>query len=161
MRAAQATSHAGRLGALLGIAVVSAVAACHSDPTSPPPLSVADVAGTYALVSINGHPMPAPYTSSFDVLYDTIALAPNGTWTQWQGGAVAGRTVATDTGRYAGTWTLDAANRQVLQRSTDRYGNVTVDTLAVGGRGAMLTFDTSRNNPSGYNVGPWLYNRVQ
>ena len=121
---------------------------------------MADVTGTYGLVSINGQGMPTPYGQSSDIVFDTVTFARDGTWTDWEGGGELGSAVVTDRGRYSGTWTLDAAGGRVLQTSTDRYGNATTLPLLVKGHGATLTYDAGPVDPARPGTGLWLYDRV-
>ena len=122
---------------------------------------MADVVGTYALTSINGHPVPAPFGEGSALIYDTLSLAADSTWTWWYGSGALGSAVVVWTGRYAGSWTLDAATGQALVTQQPRNAAPVMVSYTVLNRGASLTVNTGPVDPSRPGTGLWVYDRVR
>jgi hypothetical protein len=60
----------------IAAAVLLAAASCKDDPTRPP---VSAFAGSYALVSVSGRTLPAPYGQVMRLLSGTLVLRADGT----------------------------------------------------------------------------------
>ena len=69
---------------LVSLALVATTFACSSDSPVTPPIS--EIAGSYALASVNGNILPFTYATQgadkAEVLDDVITLNENGTWTE-------------------------------------------------------------------------------
>lgn len=135
-----------------------AVAAC-GDPVSP--LTPTDVVGTYALQSIDGHVMPAPYGQGTALIYDTLVVARDSTFVDRGGAGALGSSLVTYPLTYGGRWMLDAAGGRLVTTSDAGHGVVDTVTFKVVNRGTSLTFDAGPVNPSDPGGGLWVYNRVQ
>lgn len=146
--------------AATGLALVGlAVAACGGGPTSP--LTPADVVGTYALQSINGQALPAPYGQGTATVYDTLSVAPDSTWTERFGGGLLGSSVVTYYRTSTGQWTLGATGRQLLIMQPVGHAVIDTSTYTVVNRGASLRFDAGPVGPANPGGGLWVYNRVR
>lgn len=151
------TARTRRLGSLAGLLWV--LAGCGADPVSP--LTPADVVGTYALQSINGHALPAPFGQGTTIIYDTMVVARDSTFAGRNGGGVLGSNVVTDSGTYAGRWTLDAAGGQLVTTTPLPHAVEETLTFTVVNRGTSLTFNAGPVDPSNPGGGLWVYNRVR
>lgn len=145
------TGRASRLRRAALALCAGGVAAC-GDPTGP--FTVADVTGTYVLVSIGGRALPysfADTTTTF--VADTVRYAADGTWSSAAvSGGVRGAPPLTRF-TYAGTWTLDARRRAVLETGGPPGRQVTV-TYVVRDGGRTLVYTPPQND------GDWVRTRV-
>ena len=121
---------------------------------------MADVVGTYALTSIDGQSLPAPFGQSSTIIYDTLTFVRDSTYTSHEGGGALCSPVVTDSGRYTGVWTLDAATGRVLTTNFGKHNVPITAPFTVIDRGASLTFDAVvyPGNPGG---GLWVFERVR
>lgn len=144
--------------AVLG--TLSGLSACGADPASP--LTSADVVGTYALTSIAGTALPAPYGEGTALLYDTLTMARDSTVTERDGAGALGSRVVTYPGRYAGRWTLDATGGQLRITYPGAGNTSTTSTFTVVNRGASLTLTVPGfTDPPAPGGGLWVYTRVR
>src|SRR5512146_3171833 len=95
---------------LIPLVALAVAVACGSDSTTQP--TVASLAGTWTLQSVNGSPLPFTVTQTgtdkVELLSDVVTASANGTYTE----AVQFRTTlngqsTTDTESDAGTFTLN------------------------------------------------------
>ena len=137
-------------GATVGLAVL---AAC-GEPTAPPPLTPADVTGTYVLASLDGVAPPVPFGEGTTIVADTTWYAADGTWRSITvSGVVGGGLVPRNVGRYSGTWRLDASRTILYEGSPGQnVGEVFEIPLAVRERGRALEWRG--------RSGVWRYVRV-
>ena len=155
--------HSSRLPArtrgLMSLAALAWTVVACSDPASP--LTPADVVGTYALQSIDGHTVPAPYGQGTALIYDTLVVARDSTFVDRGGGGVLGSSMVTYPGTYTGRWTLDATGGRLVTTSDAGHGVTDTVTFTVVNRGASLTYDAGPVDPSNPGGGLWVYNRVR
>lgn len=114
------------------VALASVISGCGGrDPSSPTP----DVVGTYALVSADGRPLPAPFGDSTVIAADVYVLDNAGNYTY------EGRTQFVDGTRpqtlhSSGTWRLIQSGARIELTAVTARGIVYVTAMEVrdGGR---------------------------
>ena len=149
-----------KLAAVAGVALLGLAAACAGDATGP--LTPADVVGTYALASINGTTLPAPYGQETAIIYDTLIVARDSTIVERDGAGALGSRVVTNSGTYTGHWALDAVGGQLRVTYETDHGVGLTSAFAVVDRGASLTLDVAGfKNPPLPGGGRWVYTRVR
>ena len=133
-----------RIAALLVLAI--AVACGGSDVTSPPSQKGVAFSGTYALQTVNGKALPVTFTfnsgDSLRIRSYSIAINGSGSWTSTTSQVFSTNGQVTDqpNGGQSGTYTYDAATKDVTLISSDQTtlltGKVSTDfttlTLAQG-----------------------------
>lgn len=149
----RATCHATRGLAAAAASLAAAVAGC-GEPTAPPPLTPADVTGTYVLASLDGVALPAPFGEGTTIVADTTWYAADGTWRSITvSGVVGGGLVPRSVGRYSGLWRLDASRAILYEGSpSQNVGEVLEIPFTVRERGRALEWRG--------RSGVWRYVRV-
>ena len=139
-----------------------ALAAGCGDATAP--ITSADVVGVYALSSIDGQTMPAPFGVGSTIVFDSLSLGADGTWRDHYASGTLSDSTPREERTFSGTWTLDAKSRiiQVSYPAPPRSGsNPTLTSLyRVDPRAAVLTLDAGPVNPARPGGGIWVYQRV-
>ncbi len=116
---------------ILLVAAAAMLVACIDsiDPSVPLPNTETDVAGSFALSTANGQPLPiVAQTTTFakwSIVADTLVIANGGTWTETTSYVLDSLTSvgsSTQQGTTAGTW---AISNQQIHFTTTQGGSAT------------------------------------
>ena len=154
----------GRLAALTVTAGLTAAGAAGCrDATSPPP----QAAGTYALRSVGGQPLPVVVIrdslATTAVLADTLTLRGDGTFTEREvllnTPAASQPAPATQVGAATGVWSRSGAT--ISARVTAGYAPfVAVSTYTLGTGNTLTVNRVTGLGPNGYGADtPFVYER--
>jgi hypothetical protein len=96
------------------------------------------IAGTYALATIGGAPLPAPYPPGLSITSGRLVVLAAGTWTETRSGIAAGRV---ESSIYFGTWTESGSDVAFRVGSTEFYvGARTATGLRLSAGSTVFTY---------------------
>ena len=97
-----------------------------------------NIAGTYALATVGGAPLPAPYSPGVSITSSRLTVLAAGTWTEARSSDAAGGVQATV---YYGTWTETGGDLAFRVGATLFYtGVATSSGLRLASGGTIFTY---------------------